>query len=157
VPILANISAKLGFREFWRANLIANICKFAKIELFATIVKIRVPILAATQLRIFAELSDLGKNWQQNFANLARLCKFWRLCKTWHRVCEFRDPSAVRDSALSQVKLLQRTDTARQWPGTSAASDLREGTRQRHFLQRHLRTDGPVRCRWLITYLRLRP
>jgi hypothetical protein len=46
--------------------------------------------------------------------------------------------------------LLQRTDTAREWAGAPAASDLREGRCQAHFPQRHLRTGGPVRCRWLI-------
>jgi hypothetical protein len=54
------------------------------------------------------------------------------------------DASLANDQrALLQVTLLRRTDTARQWPGTSAASDLREGTLQRHFL-----TDGPGRCRY---------
>jgi hypothetical protein len=40
-------------------------------------------------------------------------------------------PSTVRVSALLQVTLLRRTDTARQWPGTSAAIDLRSGAPQR--------------------------
>jgi hypothetical protein len=60
--------------------------------------------------------------------------------------------SRVRFSALSEVTLLQRTDTARQWPGASAAIDLQSDAGTASLSQRQLRTDGPGRCRNDINY-----
>jgi hypothetical protein len=41
------------------------------------------------------------------------------------------DASLANDPSTVQSTLLRRTDTARQWPGTSAAIDLRSGALQR--------------------------
>jgi hypothetical protein len=57
--------------------------------------------------------------------------------------------NVVFDKALGrQLPRLQRTDTAREWAGPSAANDLQSDAGTASLSQRHLRTDGPARCRY---------